>query len=346
MIDLYYQQPESTLLLPIRKYFDYQSFGKTAFVCVVSLPDYYDFIRDGLSLREYMFEANVRDHAPDATVNKAIHTTLAVPDNDDFWWLNNGITILASDVSYTGNALRLTDPQIVNQLQSSHEVFNHFAEAVLFRPQDNRSVMVKVIRNIDADTSDRIIRATNSQTKIESINLHASEQIHRDIETALKNVDLFYDRRKNFYLNKCASASKIITIGYMAQAITAIVLQQPNDARARPTTVADKNYKKLFSDIYPIQLYPKCAQIMKRVDLYLDEKGLTQGTKLNLVFYLGMYATSAAFKIVKPNTAKIASSRHVFDGGISFGWAICLLLETFAKLGGSDHYREVDLSGL
>ena len=170
-----------------------------------------------------------------------------------------------------------------------------------------RALMVKVIENIDEETSDRIINATNSQTKIEAINLHATEQIHRNIETVLKTVDLFYDRRKNFYRNKGESAAKIITIGYMAQAIAAIVLQQPDNARARPTTVAQKNYKNLFSDEYPITLYPKCAQIMKRVDSYLDDKGIAQGTKLNLVFYLAMYATCAALNSVKPKRTRIAS---------------------------------------
>ena len=56
---------------------------------------------------------------------------------------------------------------------------------------DKRSLMVKVIENIDEETSDRIINATNSQTKIEAINLHATEQIHRNIETALRKLDLF-----------------------------------------------------------------------------------------------------------------------------------------------------------
>ena len=100
--------------------------------------------------------------------------------------------------------------------------------------------------------------------------------------------------------------SKIITIGYMAQAITAIVLQQPDYARARPTTVAQKNYKSLFPE-EPILLYPKCAQIMKLIDAYLDKKDLTQGDKLNLVFYLALDATCAALKSTKPHRNKIAS---------------------------------------
>jgi hypothetical protein len=305
LLQLFQQQPERRLSLMTPKYFDWKSFGRNAYVCVVQLPHFYSFITDNGVLREYMFDANVRDHAPDVKVNKGIRASLAAPENDDFWWLNNGITVLASDVSYTDGSLQVTDPLIVNGLQTSYELFNHFSAGG--SQDDKRTIMVRVIENTDAETSDRIINATNSQTKIESINLHATEQIHRNIENALQTVDLFYDRRKNFYRNKGVSAAKIITIGYLAQAVAAIVLQQPDNARARPTTVAEKNYNALFSEKYPLALYPKCAQIMKRVDSFLDEQALVRGTKLNLVFYLGMYATCSALKSVKPQRSRIAS---------------------------------------
>jgi hypothetical protein len=334
LLRLFEQQPEHRLPLATPKYFDWKSFDRSAYVCVVKLPDFYRFITEDDALREYMFDANVRDHAPDVKVNKGIRGTLTAPENNDFWWLNNGITILASNVFYSDGALQVTDPLIVNGLQTSYEVFNHFLAGG--SKDDNRALMVRVIENTDPETSDRIIYATNSQTKIEAINLHATEQIHRDIEAVLKTVGLFYDRRKNFYRNRGESASKIITIGYMAQAIAAIVLQQPDNARGRPTTVAHKNYKKLFSEDYPILLYPKCAHIMKRVDSYLDQMGFPQGTKLNLVFYLAMYATCAALKSVKPQRGRIASldmsllNEPLLDG--CFTW----LNTKFMKLGGDD----------
>ena len=335
LLEFFQQQPERTLPLVTPKYFDWKSFDKSAYACVVHLPDFYRFITDNGILREYMFEANVRDHAPDVKVNKGIRATLTGPENDDFWWLNNGITILSSSVSYNDGALQVTDLLIVNGLQTSYEVFNHFAGAGGSK-DDKRALMVRVIVNIDEETSDRIINATNSQTKIEAINLHATEQIHRNIELALKPVGLFYDRRKNFYKNKGESAAKIITIGYMSQAIAAIVLHQPDHARARPTTVAQKNYRNLFSTEYPIMLYPKCAQIMKRVDSYLDDKHVTRGTKLNLVFYLAMYATCAALHAVKPTRVRIAYLDLALLTDSLLAECYTWLADEFMHLGGDD----------
>lgn len=335
LLKFFHQQPERTLPLVTPKYFDWKSFYKSAYACVVYLPDFYRFITDNDILREYMFEANVRDHAPDVKVNKGIRETLTGPENDDFWWLNNGITILASGVSYNDGALQVTDPLIVNGLQTSYELFKYFAVAGVSN-DDKRALMVKVIVNIDEVTSDRIINATNSQTKIEAINLHATEQIHRNVEMALKTVGLFYDRRKNYYKNKGEPAAKIITIGYMSQAIAAIVLQQPDHARARPTTVAQKNYRTLFSDKYPVLLYTKCAQIMKRVDSYLDDKHVMRGTKLNLLFYLAMYATCAVLHTDKPLRARIASFDLVLLTNSLLDECYTWLVDKFTQFGGDD----------
>ncbi|NYF53171.1 AIPR family protein [Tunturiibacter gelidoferens] len=285
---------------------------------------------------EYIFDANVRDHAPDVKVNKGIQTTLSNPGGDDFWWLNNGVTIIASDATLKAGALQIESPMIVNGLQTSYELFHHFKNDGGDK-KDQRTIMVKVIVNSKDDTSDRIINATNSQTKIDAINLHATEKVQRTIETALKTAGYFYDRRKNFYRNQGKPAAKIITIPFMAQAVTAIVLQQPDHARARPGTVAEKNYKELFSDKYPVNLYPKCVEIVKRAQRFLsDQSDVRRADNLNLLYYLAMYSASAAIGSVKPNRQAIADldvatvTETVMVNG--YEWTS----QKFKELGGDD----------
>ena len=82
-----------------------------------------------------------------------------------------------------------------------------------------------------------MIRATNSQTKVPDASLPATEAIHRQIEAHFKAHGWFYDRRKNFYKNTGKPGDRIISIGGLGQAGTAIGLSRPNDARARPTTL-------------------------------------------------------------------------------------------------------------
>jgi hypothetical protein len=305
LLTLFNQHPEQTIALVTQDYFDSKLHERSGYVCLSTLPDFYDFIADKDVLQEHLFEANVRAHAPDVKVNKGISTTLANPEQEDFWWLNNGITILASAVIYNDRKLHVTNPLVVNGLQTSYEIFNHFSGGA--SRDDKRTLLVRVIViDTESATSDKIINATNSQTKIEAINLHATEQIQRHIEMALKADDLYYDRRKNYYRNQGISLQKIVTIGSMAQAVAAIVLQQPDNARARPTTVAEKNYSALFSDKAPLAMYPKCAMVIKRVDSYLDGLNLARGEKLNLLFYVAMSSVSAALKSVRPSRKSIA----------------------------------------
>src|SRR5439155_14465634 len=88
------------------------------YVCLVPLKNFFDFISDSeKELLRHIFESNVRDYQGNVKVNKEIHETLVGVGKEEFWWLNNGVTILASDVyAATGEKLIISDPQIVNGL--------------------------------------------------------------------------------------------------------------------------------------------------------------------------------------------------------------------------------------
>lgn len=71
-----------------------------------------------------LLEPNVRDYqGAGSPVNKEIRATLNDASTTvEFWWLNNGITILGEKCFITGNKVTITKPEIVNGLQTSHEV--------------------------------------------------------------------------------------------------------------------------------------------------------------------------------------------------------------------------------
>ena len=68
-----------------------------AFVCLVTLTNFWTFIADEKGkLRRNIFESNVRDYQGTNPVNDEIQDTLRNRGPEDFWWLNNGVTVLAS----------------------------------------------------------------------------------------------------------------------------------------------------------------------------------------------------------------------------------------------------------
>lgn len=78
-------------------------------VALVRLKDYYDLIVDENGrLRRHLFEWNVRDYQGNVEVNKDIRHSLASIDSPEFWWLNNGVTILCSAATSAGKAYSLT----------------------------------------------------------------------------------------------------------------------------------------------------------------------------------------------------------------------------------------------
>lgn len=272
--------------------------GTTAgsYLCLVTLSKYYEFISDSGSLARSIFESNVRDYQGSVIVNTGIRKTLENRESENFWYLNNGVTIITPKAVMAGKQLTIEDPQIVNGLQTSHEIYQYFSQ-LENHVGDERAVLVRVICEEDEEARDRIIRATNSQTAIPPASLRSSDDIHRNIEDFLKSNGYYYDRKKNFYKNQGMPVSKIISISYMAQAMMAIILLKPDSARARPSTLinSDVEYRKIFSLDKPIDIYLKAIQIMKAVETYLKPESceiqLERKTITNIKFYVAMVAS-------------------------------------------------------
>lgn len=235
------------------KYFDELDSGR-AKVALIRLYDYYKFITKEGRLLAHYFEYNVRDfQGANKEVNSEILNTLNdTESNLDFWWLNNGVTILVSESpSSTQKTYLLKNVQIVNGLQTSYMIYEHFQGMEPEQAeQDSRCILVRILvpGDIESDESDKIIRSTNNQTTIPTANLRATDPIHRHIENVLKTGDLYYDRRKSYWRNKKVALKKIVTISELGQGILSCYLFRPDDARARPSSFIkdDKRYEEIF----------------------------------------------------------------------------------------------------
>lgn len=275
------------------------------FVGLVKLHDYWSFLKDEHGdLHERIFESNVRGFQQNTPVNVSIRNTLDKPGNADFWLLNNGITILAGKASKVGyKKLEIDDPQIVNGLQTSRQIDTYYrAEIGVPRPEDDpRRIMVRVLQSSDEAVRDDVIRATNSQNKMPAEALRATDRIHGQIETLFRQYDLYYDRRKGQYKDEGKPIAKIVAVIELLQAMLAIKLMRPDDARARPRDYIkeDDKYAEIFGeDRFDLTIYLKCVLLYRRVESFLtgDALGLDIGHQRNLKFYLAMYVAAAEMK--------------------------------------------------
>ncbi len=317
--------------------------GTTAgsYLCLVSLSKYYEFVSDSGALARSIFESNVRDYQGSVVVNTGIRNTLSNPDSENFWYLNNGVTIITPRAVMAGKQLTIEDPQIVNGLQTSHEIYQHFSQ-LDDSSGDERAVLVRVICEEDEDARDRIIRATNSQTSIPPASLRSSDDIHRNIEDFLKANDFYYDRKKNFYKNQGMPVAKIISIPYMAQTMMAITLLKPDSARARPSTLinSDTEYRRIFSLDLPIDIYLKAVQIMKAVEKFLKPENcgqeLERKTITNIKYYVAMVVSIKYVGGKDDIGKKLANIPTVELSNDLLQEALTCVLEEFNDLGATD----------
>lgn len=308
-----------------------------SYICLVGLKSYYNFISDAGALARSLFESNVRDYQGSVIVNTGIRQTLQNVASEDFWYLNNGVTIITPKAILAGKQLTIEDPQIVNGLQTSHEIYQHFSEQDL-ATQDTRGVLVRIICERDDAARDRIIRATNSQTAIPPASLRSSDEIHRNIEDFLKANGFYYDRKKNYYKNKGMPISQIVSIPYIAQAMMAMILLKPDQARARPSTLlnSDIEYKRIFSLDMPIDVYLKVIQIMRAVERHLKEAELERKTIANIKYYVAM-AYTIALTGGKTDIVKSLSALPKVDPDVVLLTAATdIALETYENLGATD----------
>jgi len=258
-------------------------------VALVGLDSYFDFISttEG-ELRGAIFDSNVRDYETNSKVNLGIRGTLDNSEGDDFWWLNNGITVVTTRAGQSGKKLTLEYPQIVNGLQTTREIYNHIeqrrTEQGTSHDNDGRSVLVRIIVPLSDSSRDRIIRATNSQTTMPTVALRATDTIQREIEEYFLQHGLYYERRKNHYQNEGKPITRIATVPYVAEAVLAALLNEPHLGQPRlggGFLRSEAAYHKVFNTSIPLSSYLQSFKLARSIEMHIrsSREGSDRGNK-------------------------------------------------------------------
>lgn len=270
LIEMARRQRPTTLDLRVAEVISTSAEG---WIALVALDAYFDFVStESGELRRAIFESNVRDYEGNAKVNASIRGTLEDGEGDDFWWLNNGVTVIATRAGNSGKKLTLEHPQVVNGLQTTKEIHSYVAKrrAELAETElDGRMVLVRIVVPPTDVSRDGIIRATNSQTPIPGVALRATDKIQRDIEDYFLQNGYYYERRKNYYKNEGKPISRIITIPYLAEAVLAVLLNEPHLGKPRfggGFLRDDRAYSRIFDTARPLSSLLYSVKLTQRVE--------------------------------------------------------------------------------
>lgn len=185
-------------------------------------------------------------------VNEAIQETLLGERKDNFYFKNNGITMICKKFSY--NALQeknwdivAEDLQIINGGQTcktiQHTITNH--------PDNDYSQVFVLIRLYELSVSDEdneslvneITLATNSQNPVDLGDLRSNDKIQKTLEFDINDLGFNYRRKKDL----TSSNDSVIPLSVAAQAIYAVWKEQPHLAKFKRKELFGSLYDKVYT---------------------------------------------------------------------------------------------------
>jgi len=188
-------------------------------------------------------------------VNEGIRETLNSNEPTNFYFFNNGITLVCDDFSY--NALQSSDYQIkienlhiVNGGQTCMTIFKTAEELKKNgKPLPSEASVLLRIYKLPKDNEDivlQITHATNSQNPVDLKDLRANDEKQKQLEQSIEGLGLGYTyRRKRI---DATLKPTDITSGAAAEAVLAVWRKAPHQAKFFTRGHFGKLYNSIFTE--------------------------------------------------------------------------------------------------
>lgn len=188
-------------------------------------------------------------------VNEGIrHTLMHVEERPNFYFYNNGITLTCSKFEYnalqqTDFQVRIEDLQIINGGQTSNTIARVLRDmGELDRANmDKAFVLVRLYQLPQGREGfvQNITYATNSQNPVDLKDLRANDPVQLRLETDLAQIGYTYRRKRS---DGATSKPEDISSGTAAEAILAVWLKRPHQAKFFAREHFGRLYSEIFSD--------------------------------------------------------------------------------------------------
>ena len=217
-----------------------------------------------------VFYDNIRDFNPQSEINQAILTELEDGAEESFVFKNNGVTVVAKEITRKSDTFGLEDYQIVNGCQTTN---------ILFLVRDKvpeLQVPLRLIGSKDTDFVSTIIIGTNKQNEVKDDQFWALLPFMKDLEeycaTQPDDKLILIERRENQYRDVKVERTRIVKPAELMKAVTAMYLRCPNRA-ARDYRGVRKEFKDaIFQPKHNVVLYHLAALCGYRFDFAVRNK--------------------------------------------------------------------------
>lgn len=216
---------------------------------------------------ERLLERNIRRYLglQGNRVNEGIRHTLTSDEKNNFYFYNNGVTLICDSFSY--NALqdgdykvRVENLQIINGGQTCMTIFKTLREPDLIHQNAQAFVLLRLYQlpRENEGLVQRITYATNSQNPVVLKDLRANDERQKILEKDIEQLGFNYRTKRS----NTPTRSADITSGVAAEAVLSVWRRKPHQAKF----FSREHFGKLYDTIFTDQL--NGAQIVIAVQLY------------------------------------------------------------------------------
>lgn len=240
---------------------------------------------------------NVRGFILKSKFNDNIRKTLEMEPNH-FFYYNNGITIIAENISSTATNLRkswlveVSNFQVVNGGQTLRTIhkYNREDKEHLVNNMSKAEILVRFLRISDQNLKNRIGEYTNSQNAINLADLRSLRAEQICLELYLKENRIHYIRKIG---DTGDSQRDVYSIGKerLGQILLATRLKSPELTSNKKREIFNTYYDKLFVDNSDLLSKKTVEYILKYKDIDFEyKKSEYSGTiqKIMYILYLEM----------------------------------------------------------
>ncbi|MCT4776686.1 MULTISPECIES: AIPR family protein [Exiguobacterium] len=198
-----------------------------------------------------LFNLNIRKYIRNKNVDDGITRSLN-NNRQDFWFLNNGLTIACTDFTIDGDKIKLYNFSIVNGGQTTTLIGKYKGTN-----KDEFYIPCKIVSygaNKSLEDSlhffNNIAEATNSQKPIQPKDLKSNAPEMRSLQNLLKTKKVFLEIKRGEIIPR-GMTSKVKN-DELAQLIFSFVNQKPGTARSNKNALFNNNkfYKQIFNKKY------------------------------------------------------------------------------------------------
>lgn len=268
----------------------------------ISARELYGILKDLRNERKMdysLFDMNVRGFlGMDSPVNQEIFKSASSLHNHNFSSLNNGITIVGSDVKVmkTGDIPKIgvKNMSIVNGAQTCSAIFDSMKDQFPSTEKfDKLSVLFRLFKTDDSEMIEKIALSTNSQNRIHPRDLRANDKFQISLEASLKDRGIIYQRKRGGVHLHDVGAARLDALK-AGQLLLSYVYHDPAAAKKQSDQIFGPRYNKIFGSVDVDKLvrahkfYSKIEEKQKFISDEIRIRGISR-TENTFVTYGGFH---------------------------------------------------------